>query len=62
MKSRNPKLLDKAMKDYTKAGKAKEGAIAIADKFYEKGDKSLPKAVDYYFRATDTPSVIKTRS
>ena len=53
------KLLDKAMKDYTKAGKAKEGAIAIADKFYEKGDKSLPKAVDYYFRGQDTAAVIK---
>jgi tetratricopeptide (TPR) repeat protein len=53
------KLLDKAMKDYGKAGKAKEGASAIADKFYERGEKYYPKAIDYYFRGVDTPSVIK---
>jgi tetratricopeptide (TPR) repeat protein len=53
------KLLDKAMKDYTKAGKAKEGASTIADKYYERGEKFYPKAIDYYFRGTDTPSVIK---
>lgn len=53
------KLLDKAMKDYTKAGKAKDGATGIGDKFYERGDKYYPKAVDYYFRAQDTPSVTK---
>lgn len=53
------KLLDKAMKDYAKAGKAKEGATTIGDKFYERGDKYYLKAIDYYFRGTDTPSVIK---
>ncbi len=53
------KLLDKAMKDYGKAGKAKEGAASIGDKFYERGEKFYPKAIDYYFRGTDTPSVIK---
>ena len=52
-------LVDKAMKDYGKAGKAKEGAIAIADKYYERGEKYYPKAIDYYFRGTDTPNVIK---
>jgi hypothetical protein len=54
-----PKLLDKAMKDYGKAGKAKEGAVGIGDKFYERGDKYYTKAVDYYFRGADTPSVTK---
>lgn len=53
------KLLDKAMKDFGKAGKSKEGAIMIADKFYERGEKYFPKAVDYYFRGVDTPSVTK---
>jgi tetratricopeptide (TPR) repeat protein len=53
------KLLDKAMKDYTKAGKAKEGASTIGDKFYEKGEKYYPKAIDYYFRGADTANVIK---
>ena len=53
------KLLDKAMKDYTKAGKPKEGATSIGDKFYERGEKYYTKALDYYFRATDTASVIK---
>ena len=53
------KLLDKAMKDYTKAGKAKEGAASIGDKFYERGEQYYPKAIDYYFRGVDTPSVIK---
>ena len=52
-------LLDKAMKDYTKAGKAKEGADAIADKYYERGEKYYNKALDYYLRAADTPNVIK---
>jgi hypothetical protein len=54
-----PKLLDKAMKDFTKAGKAKEGASSIGDKYYEKGESYFNKAVDYYFRGADTPSVIK---
>jgi tetratricopeptide (TPR) repeat protein len=53
------KLLDKAMRDYAKAGKAKEGASAIGDKFYERGEAFYPKAIDYYFRGVDTPSVIK---
>ena len=52
-------LLDKAMKDYAKAGKTKEGASAIADKFYARGEKYYPKAVDYYFKGADTPNVIK---
>jgi tetratricopeptide (TPR) repeat protein len=54
-----PKLLDKAMKDYTKAGKFKEGASAIGDKYYEKGEAFYNKAVDYYFKGADTPAVIK---
>jgi tetratricopeptide (TPR) repeat protein len=53
------KLLDKAMKDYGKAGQAKEGASTIGDKFYERGEKYYPKAIDYYFRGQDTASVIK---
>jgi len=53
------KLLEKAMKDYGKAGKSKEGATGIGDKYYEKGEKFYPKAVDYYFRGLDTASVIK---
>jgi len=54
-----PKLLDKAMKDFGKAGKAKEGAASIGDKYYEKGESFYNKAVDYYFRGADTASVIK---
>ena len=56
-----PKLLDKAMKDYGKAGgaKLKEGTIAIGDKYYEKGEAYYTKAIDFYFRAADTPSVLK---
>jgi hypothetical protein len=53
------KLLDKAMKDYGKAGKAKEGASVIGDKYYERGESFFNKAIDYYFRGVDTPSVIK---
>jgi tetratricopeptide (TPR) repeat protein len=53
------KLLDKAMKDYTKAGKFREGALGIGDKFYERGEKYYPKALDYYFKSTDTASVLK---
>ena len=53
------KMLKSAMNDYTKGGKAKEGATGIGDKFYERGEKFYMKAVDYYFRGMDTPSVTK---
>lgn len=54
-----PKMLNKAMADYTKAQKAKEGASHIGDRFYERGEKYYPKAVDYYFRGADTANAIK---
>jgi hypothetical protein len=56
-----PKLLDKAMKDFAKGGaaKMKEGASSIGDKYYAKGEAFYAKAIDYYFRAADTPSVLK---
>jgi tetratricopeptide (TPR) repeat protein len=53
------KLLAKAMKDYDKAGKHKEGASFIGDKFYERGEKYFTKAVDYYFIGADTASATK---
>jgi tetratricopeptide (TPR) repeat protein len=53
------KLLDKAMKDFTKAGKMKEGASVIGDKFFERGEKYYAKSVDYYLRGNDTASVVK---
>lgn len=53
------KNIKNAVNYYGKAGKAKDGAKIIADKYYEKGDKFLPKAVDFYLQASDTPSIEK---
>lgn len=53
------KNLKSAVNFYNKSGKAKDGIKGIGDKFFEKGEKSYTKAVDYYFLATDTESVEK---
>jgi len=46
-----PKMLKKALDYYTKGDAAKEGAIAIGDRFYEKGFDFYPKALEYYLLA-----------
>ncbi|MFN8278362.1 MAG: hypothetical protein U0T84_12840 [Chitinophagales bacterium] len=53
------KNVKNALNYYGKSGKAKEGAKVIADKYYERGDKFLPKAIDFYLQASDTPSIEK---
>jgi tetratricopeptide (TPR) repeat protein len=44
------KSLKDAMKFYVKANAAKEGAAGIGDRFYELGEASYDKAVDYYLQ------------
>lgn len=48
------KLLNSAVKLYTKAGTLDEGAKAIGDKFFDRGENFYPKALDYYFMAKDS--------
>ena len=42
------KNLKKAMDFYTKAGITEEGARAIGDRFYDKGESGYDKALEYY--------------
>jgi len=53
------KLLKSAVSFYTKSGKLKDGAKIIGDKYFDRGEKFYPKALDYYFIATDTASAEK---
>jgi tetratricopeptide (TPR) repeat protein len=42
------KSLKKAMDLFGKAGEPKEGARMIGDRYFEQGEKSYPKALEYY--------------
>jgi hypothetical protein len=48
------KLLNSAVKLYTKAGTLGEGAKAIGDKYFDRGEKFYPKALEFYFMAQDS--------
>lgn len=53
------KSLKSAINFYNKSGALQEGASGIGDRFFEKGEASYNRALEYYFLAKDTPSAEK---